>query len=113
MHYPTGCPIFFRTLVGFLRFGELPRLVTLATYCPGRLNPLKLSHLMSLVRFWSKQFHIFLLQVWDLRRTYSMYRGDPVPRDRFSHPGDSARTGFTSLRISQGGVAYAGCMDNK
>ena len=51
--------------------------------------------------------------MWDLRRTYSMYRGDPVPRDRFSHPGDSARTGFTSLRISQGGVAYAGCMDNK
>ena len=57
--------------------------------------------------------NISLLQVWDLRRTYSMYRGDPVPRDRFSHPGDSARTGFTSLRISRGGVAYAGCMDNK
>ena len=41
-----------------------------------------------------------------------MYRGDPVPSDRFSHPGDSARTGFTSLRLTQG-FAYAGCMDNK
>ena len=41
-----------------------------------------------------------------------MYRGDPVPCDRFSHPGDSARTGFTSLRLSRG-FAYAGCMDNK
>ena len=51
-------------------------------------------------------------QVWDLRRTYSMYRGDPVPRDRFSHPGDSARTGFTSLRLSDR-FAYAGCMDSR
>lgn len=55
-----------------------------------------------------------VVKVWDMRRTYSVFKNDPVPKYRFLHPGDSTRTGYTSMRIdSERKFLYVGCMDNK
>ncbi|TRY74575.1 hypothetical protein TCAL_09741 [Tigriopus californicus] len=53
-----------------------------------------------------------LIKVWDLRRAYSAYRGDPLPQCQFRHPGHSSHQGFTALALNPGSPhLYAACMD--
>ncbi len=57
------------------------------------------------------------VKMWDLRRTYSHYKGDPMPANRFRHPGDTGMNGMTSLAVDHPGgggrFAYASCRDSR
>ena len=54
------------------------------------------------------------VKLWDLRKNYSLYRGEPVPVTEFLHPGDSSTVGYTSLASLPGSrQVFASCMDDK
>ena len=54
------------------------------------------------------------MKLWDLRRNYSLYRGEPLPVTEFPHPGDSSTVGYTSLAALPGTrQLLASCMDDK
>ena len=54
------------------------------------------------------------VKLWDLRKNYSLYRGEPVPVTEFPHPGDSSTVGYTSLAALPGTrQLLASCMDDK
>ena len=56
-----------------------------------------------------------VVKLWDLRKNYSLYRGEPVARAEFQHPGDSSTVGYTSLAVDpeDSRHVYAACMDDK
>ena len=55
-----------------------------------------------------------VVKMWDLRKNYSLYKGEPVAKMEIHHPGDSSTVGYTSLSVStcQSHV-YVSCMDDK
>jgi len=54
------------------------------------------------------------VKLWDLRKSYSLYRGDPVPKAELVHPATSSTRGFTSLSCSPASPShiYVSCMDS-
>ncbi|KAH8372214.1 hypothetical protein KR093_010608 [Drosophila rubida] len=54
-----------------------------------------------------------IIKVWDLRRNYSAYKKDPLPRQSLPYAGQSTFKGFTNLIVDASGTRlYANCMDN-
>jgi len=55
-----------------------------------------------------------VIKLWDLRKNYSLYKGEPVPKLEINHPGDSSTVGYTSLAVSPCQCyVFASCMDDK
>ena len=53
------------------------------------------------------------VKVWDLRKNYSLYRGEPLPRQELLHPGGSSTKGFTSLSLGPAAAQlFVSCMDD-
>ena len=54
------------------------------------------------------------VKLWDLRKSYSLYRGDPVAKAELVHPATSSTRGFTSLSCSPASPSYiyVSCMDS-
>ena len=54
------------------------------------------------------------VKLWDLRKSYSLYRGDPVPKAELAHPATSSTRGFTSISCSPAcpSYIYVSCMDS-
>ena len=55
------------------------------------------------------------VKLWDLRKSYSLYKGDPVPKAELVHPATSSTRGFTSLSCSPAASPthlYVSCMDS-
>jgi len=54
------------------------------------------------------------VKLWDLRKSYSLYKGDPVPKAELAHPATSSTRGFTSLSCSPASPSYlyVSCMDS-
>ena len=54
------------------------------------------------------------VKLWDLRKSYSLYRGDPVPVAELAHPATSSTRGFTSISCSPAcpSYIYVSCMDS-
>ena len=53
------------------------------------------------------------VKLWDLRKHYSLYKGDPLPREELLHPGTSSNTGFTTLSTDPtSSYLYVSCMDS-
>ncbi|KAH8258495.1 hypothetical protein KR038_004936 [Drosophila bunnanda] len=54
-----------------------------------------------------------VIKVWDLRRNYSAYKKEPLPRHKLPYAGHSTFRGFTNLIVDAAGSRlYANCMDN-
>ncbi|XP_078505871.1 denticleless protein homolog [Lissotriton helveticus] len=55
-----------------------------------------------------------VVKVWDLRKTYTAYRQDPVPSKAFAYPGTSTRKlGYSSLVLDSTGTnVFANCTDD-
>jgi len=54
-----------------------------------------------------------VVKVWDLRKNYSLYKRDPLPKLELYHPGNSTTMGYTSLSLSPcTNYLYAACMDD-
>jgi len=54
-----------------------------------------------------------ILKLWDLRKNYSLYKRDPLPKLELFHPGPSSTVGYTSLSLSPcHNYLYASCMDD-
>ncbi|KAL7737796.1 hypothetical protein ACLKA6_006184 [Drosophila palustris] len=54
-----------------------------------------------------------VIKVWDLRRNYSAYKKEPLPRHSLPYAGHSTFKGFTNLIVDAAGTRlYANCMDN-
>ncbi|XP_023171480.1 protein lethal(2)denticleless [Drosophila hydei] len=54
-----------------------------------------------------------VIKVWDLRRNYSAYKKEPLPRHSLPYAGSSTFKGFTNLIVDAAGTRlYANCMDN-
>ncbi|XP_069464629.1 denticleless protein homolog [Ambystoma mexicanum] len=55
-----------------------------------------------------------VVKVWDLRKTYTAYRQDPVPSKAFPYPGTSTRKlGYSSLVLDSTGTnVFANCTDD-
>lgn len=54
-----------------------------------------------------------IIKVWDLRRNYSAYKKEPLPRQSLPYAGHSTFKGFTNLIVDATGTRlYANCMDN-
>lgn len=54
-----------------------------------------------------------IIKVWDLRRNYSAYKKEPLPRHSLPYAGHSTFKGFTNLIVDAAGTRlYANCMDN-
>ncbi|EDW01206.1 GH21305 [Drosophila grimshawi] len=54
-----------------------------------------------------------VIKVWDLRRNYTAYRKEPLPRHSLPYAGHSTFKGFTNLIVDAAGTRlYANCMDN-
>ncbi|XP_017868065.1 PREDICTED: protein lethal(2)denticleless [Drosophila arizonae] len=54
-----------------------------------------------------------VIKVWDLRRNYSAYKKEPLPRHSLPYAGSSTFKGFTNLIVDASGTRlYANCMDN-
>ena len=55
-----------------------------------------------------------VIKMWDLRKNYSLYKGDPVARTEIHHPGDTLLNGYTSVSLSPCHCyAYVSCLDSK
>lgn len=53
------------------------------------------------------------IKVWDLRKNYSTYKKDPLPKHSIPYCGSSTRNGYTNLIVDSARVRlYASCMDN-
>ncbi|EDW58725.1 protein lethal(2)denticleless [Drosophila virilis] len=54
-----------------------------------------------------------VIKVWDLRRNYTAYKKEPLPRQSLPYAGQSTFKGFTNLIVDAAGTRlYANCMDN-
>ncbi|EDW85600.1 uncharacterized protein Dwil_GK23072 [Drosophila willistoni] len=54
-----------------------------------------------------------VIKVWDLRRNYTAYKKEPLPRHSLPYAGQSTFKGFTNLIVDAAGARlYANCMDN-
>ncbi|XP_037713197.1 protein lethal(2)denticleless [Drosophila subpulchrella] len=54
-----------------------------------------------------------VIKVWDLRRNYTAYKKEPLPRHKLPYAGHSTFRGFTNLIVDASGTRlYANCMDN-
>jgi len=54
-----------------------------------------------------------VVKLWDLRKNYSLYKRDPMPKLELYHPGHSTTMGYTSLSLSPcKNYLYAACMDD-
>ncbi|XP_001361076.2 protein lethal(2)denticleless [Drosophila pseudoobscura] len=54
-----------------------------------------------------------VIKVWDLRRNYTAYRKEPLPRHKLPYAGHSTFRGFTNLIVDAAGTRlFANCMDN-
>ncbi|EDV36677.1 uncharacterized protein Dana_GF13076 [Drosophila ananassae] len=54
-----------------------------------------------------------VIKVWDLRRNYSAYKKEPLPRHKLPYAGQSTFRGFTNLIVDAASTRlYANCMDN-
>lgn len=54
-----------------------------------------------------------IIKVWDLRRNYTSYKKEPLPKHSIPYPGTSTFKGYTNLMVDEGGVRlYVNCMDN-
>ncbi|KAH8402130.1 hypothetical protein KR009_009983 [Drosophila setifemur] len=54
-----------------------------------------------------------VIKVWDLRRNYTAYKKEPLPRHKLPYAGHSTFRGFTNLIVDAAGTKlYANCMDN-
>lgn len=52
------------------------------------------------------------IKVWDLRKNYSVYKREPLPKHSIPYCGSSTRNGYTNLLIDDARVRlYASCMD--
>lgn len=53
------------------------------------------------------------VKLWDLRKHYSLYRGDPLPRAELPHPGTSATQGFNTLTADPAAThVFVSCLDS-
>lgn len=54
-----------------------------------------------------------IIKVWDLRRNYSCYKREPLPKHSIPYPGSTSLKGFTNLTLdSTGQRLYVSCMDH-
>lgn len=53
-----------------------------------------------------------IIKVWDLRRNYSCYKKEPVPKHSIPYPGTSTYQGYSNLLIDQNQKLYVNCMDH-
>lgn len=54
-----------------------------------------------------------IVKVWDLRRNYSSYKKEPLPKYSIPYAGNSTFKGFTNLLIDNSGMRlYVNCMDS-
>lgn len=54
-----------------------------------------------------------IIKVWDLRRNYSCYKKEPLPKHSIPYPGVSTFKGYTNLLIdSTGQKLFVNCMDH-
>ncbi|XP_055904834.1 protein lethal(2)denticleless [Eupeodes corollae] len=54
-----------------------------------------------------------VIKVWDLRRNYTCYKKEPLPKYSLPYAGSSTFKGFTNLIIDEAGAKlYANCTDN-
>jgi len=54
-----------------------------------------------------------VVKLWDLRKNYSLYKREPIPKLELSHPGPSSTVGYTSLSLSPcHNYLYTACMDD-
>lgn len=54
-----------------------------------------------------------IIKVWDLRRNYTSYKKEPVPKHSIPYPGTSTYQGYSNLLIdSTGQKLYVNCMDH-
>lgn len=54
-----------------------------------------------------------VIKLWDLRRNYSCFKKEPLPKHTLTYAGSSALKGFTNLLIDNSGMRlYVNCMDN-
>jgi len=54
-----------------------------------------------------------VIKLWDLRKNYSLYKREPLPKLEITHPGSSSKMGYTSLSPSPcRNYLYASCMDD-
>ncbi|XP_030758524.1 protein lethal(2)denticleless-like isoform X1 [Sitophilus oryzae] len=54
-----------------------------------------------------------MIKVWDLRKTYSTLKKEPLPKFTIPYTGRTAKNGFSNLVIDSSGTKlYANCLDN-
>ncbi|KAI4490717.1 hypothetical protein M0804_003661 [Polistes exclamans] len=54
-----------------------------------------------------------VIKVWDLRKNYTIYKKDAMPKHSMYYAGNSLKNGFSSLLICPARIKlYASCMDN-
>lgn len=54
-----------------------------------------------------------IIKIWDLRRNYTSYKREPLPKHSLPYAGISTFKGFTNLLCDEAGIRlYANCMDN-
>lgn len=54
-----------------------------------------------------------VIKVWDLRRNYSCYKKEPLPKHSIPYPGTSTLRGYTNLVLdSTGRKLFVNCMDH-
>lgn len=54
-----------------------------------------------------------IIKVWDMRRNYTSYKKEPLPKHSIPYPGSSTFKGYTNLIVDNAGVKlYVNCMDN-
>lgn len=53
------------------------------------------------------------IKVWDLRKNYSAYKKDPLPKHSIPYCGSSSKSGYANLLLDDAGIRlYANCMDS-
>lgn len=51
--------------------------------------------------------------MWDLRKNYTVYKREPLPKHSIPYCGSSTRNGYTNLIVDESRTRlYASCMDN-
>lgn len=54
-----------------------------------------------------------IVKIWDLRRNYSCYKREPLPKHSIPYPGTTSLKGFTNLTMDSAGQRlYVSCMDH-
>ena len=54
-----------------------------------------------------------IIKVWDMRKSYDRYSGQPVPKYQFRYPGKSALKGYSSLILNSAkSHLFACCKDH-